>query len=230
MTVWPPRGSATLLLWLGLPLVAAACSFSSPDGGSGGGDGDGGIDAAPACPDGDDDGDTACNTVDKCVGHDDRLDADGDAISDGCDDWPCGVKPGDPGEAMGDSGGEGRNWGATFINIGMDRRVVVNAGQPFGARFVWSLFFDCGGVMTSCQAQVEIGYGATRTGCLFDGSIMDERLVSGGFNNQVLAPATSGAHELRLNAGRGTACGASLQPFYGGDPGPGSTIAVVCVR
>ena len=231
MTVWPPRGSAKLLLWLGLPLVAAACSFSSPDGGSGGGDVDGGIDAAPACPDGDADGDGACNTVDKCAGHDDRLDADGDEISDGCDDWPCGVKPGDPGNGILDSGSEGRSWSAVNVDIGMSRRVVVSAGQPFPARFQWGLYIeDCGGGQSSCRTQVEYGYGPARTGCVFDSTIPEQMIVSIPFNGQLTAPATSGVHELRLNAGRSAACGDSTQPWYGGDPGPGSTIAILCVR
>lgn len=46
-----------------------------------------GADAPPdACPDTDNDG--ACNAVDKCPGHDDRMDSDADTIADGCDLCP----------------------------------------------------------------------------------------------------------------------------------------------
>lgn len=41
---------------------------------------------APPCPDGD--GDTICDVVDVCPGHDDRVDTDGDTVPNGCDLCP----------------------------------------------------------------------------------------------------------------------------------------------
>lgn len=223
-----------LLLWLGLPLVATACSFSSPkgsqadDGGDDDNGGDDDTDPPPTCPDADKD--TTCDAADKCPGHDDRKDADTDGIADGCDDWPCGMtKPGDPGGVMSDEGSDGRDWGATFINIGDDRRLVVNAGQPFNARFTWGLTINCGGSQNSCPAQVEIGYGQTRTGCVYDNDVGDDAFIAITFSGQLTAPATSGMHELRLNAGRNASCGTGTS-WYGGDPGSDSTIAILCVR
>lgn len=188
---------------------------------------DAGDDAGTGCFDAD--GDTICDADDKCAGHDDRVDVDGDEIVDGCDDWPCGVKPNAPGEQMSDSGSEGRSWAATFINIGDNRRAVVTAGQPFNARFQWGLLIDCGAGQSSCRAQVEVGYGTTRSSCIFDDNVPEKTFISLNFNGQLTAPATPGVHELRLNAGRATACGTGTS-WYGGDPGPDSTIAILCVR
>lgn len=222
-----------LLLWLGVPLVATACSFSSPRGSQaddGGDDDNGGDDDTdpPMCA-ADDDKDGVCNDADKCAGHDDRKDADTDGIADGCDDWPCGLKPNDPGGAMSDSGSEGRSWYAAFINIGNSRRALVTAGQPFDAQFTWSLLINCGGGQATCRAQAEFGYGAMRAGCLYDNNVSDEQLRVSTFDGQLTAPATPGVHELRLNAGRATDCGTGTS-WYGGDPGPESTIAILCVR
>jgi hypothetical protein len=43
------------------------------------------------------------------------------------------------------------------------------------------------------------------------------------------APATPGAHQLRLNAGRRASCGTDMA-WYDSDPGESSTIAFLCVR
>lgn len=75
-------------------LLAACASAGQP---SIGGDDTGGDDAPPidapsmttspdACPD--DDMDGKCNNVDKCAGHNDAVDADGDMVADGCDKCP----------------------------------------------------------------------------------------------------------------------------------------------
>jgi hypothetical protein len=227
MTGARPLSLSSILLW-------TACSFSSPSSGEpgddGGGDGGGpGIpDGAPACV-ADDDKDTVCNPVDKCPGKDDRLDADSDAVPDGCDDWPCGAKPEDPGGFMDDSGTEGRSWSAGLINIGSSRRVVAAAGQPFSARFLWGIRIDCGGGQSSCRAQAEIGYGPMRTGCLFDSNVNDDQLTGANYDATLTAPSAPGVYEIRLNAGRSTSCGTSTS-WYGSDPGPESTFAILCVR
>jgi hypothetical protein len=211
-------------------LLSAACSFSSPSSGTGDDDGGGPgtPDGAPACA-ADDDKDTVCNPADKCPDQDDRLDADGDAVPDGCDDWPCGAKPADPGFGINDSGTEGRSWSAGFIDIGNSRRVVAAAGQPFGARFLWGLRIRCGGGQPSCRAQAEIGYGPTRTGCVYDGSTLDDQLTGANYDAPLTAPSTPGVYEIRLNGGRAASCGTGAS-WYGGDPGPESTFAILCVR
>ncbi|HSK00857.1 MAG TPA: hypothetical protein VK932_06435 [Kofleriaceae bacterium] len=215
-----------------LAVLLAACSFSSPEvapGDGAPGDGSGsGTDAPPACVDGDDDGDTVCNAVDRCPGHDDRADVDGDGNPDGCDDWPCGLKPNDPGSNMTDGQiATGRSWGANNIQIGTMRRLVVAPGAMFDARFDWWVLLKCVG--DTCSAQVEIGYGTTRSSCIFDGTVNDLNRYDGRFEQQFMAPPTSGVHELRLNAGRNAACGMGTS-WYAGDPGSDSTIAILCVR
>lgn len=219
-----------------MPCVAAmlllgACSFSSP--GSSGEPADAppgdGLPTGDAGPCADDDGDTVCNTADKCPGHDDRLDADQDGVPDGCDDWPCGAKPADPGNSMADSDPDGRSWTAAFINIGNAHRVVAGAGQQYSAGFGWGIRVRCPGGQNPCKAQAEIGYGATRTGCLYDGNVSDDRLFVQAFNGQLTAPSAPGVYELRLAAGLRSSCGDSQQPWYAGDPGPESTIAILCV-
>ncbi|HWO24554.1 MAG TPA: hypothetical protein VNO30_37685 [Kofleriaceae bacterium] len=234
MRLSSPRGPATLRwlslsLSLSLPLfAAAACSFSAPNGGDDGDD-TGGGDDVPGCAD--DDGDTVCNTADKCAASDDRQDVDADGAPDGCDDWPCGTRPDDPGDSLLDNGSDGRSWAASKIEIGMSRRIVLSAGQPYNVRFDWGLFFFCGFNQSSCRAQTEIGYGATRTGCIFDNNIPDRQLIGNTYSGPALtAPATPGVYELRINAGRRSSCGDSAQPWYGGDPGGDSTIAILCVR
>ncbi len=73
-------------------MLAAACAQAGQP--RIGGDDTGGDDTAPidaptgsmlpdACAD--DDMDTVCNTVDKCMGHNDAIDTDADTVADGCD-------------------------------------------------------------------------------------------------------------------------------------------------
>jgi hypothetical protein len=213
-------------------MLLAACSFSSPEVAPGDGPpGDGGgsgSDAPPACADGDADGDTVCNAADKCPGQDDRADADSDGNPDGCDDWPCGVKPDDPGSNMTDGDlGSGRGWGATNIQIGTMRRLVAAPGAAFAARFDWWVLLNCAG--STCPAQIEFGYGSTRSGCIFEGTVDDFDTFDSSFDMPLTAPPTPGVHELRLNAGRNAECGTGTT-WYGGDPGESSTIAILCVR
>ncbi len=216
-------------LWATL-LVAAGCSFSSPEigepgdtpDGAGGG---GGPDGTPPCAD--DDGDTVCNTLDKCAASDDRLDIDADGSPDGCDDWPCGLKPGDPGDPMSDSE-DGRSWSAAFISIGNSRRVVAAPGQPFNVDFRWLILVNCG-EQNSCRAQLEYGYGSNRVGCLFDDDVNDGQPTAAQYDDPLVAPATAGIYELRLNAGRRSSCGTG-QSWFDETPGSDSTIAILCVR
>lgn len=216
-----------------LAVLLAACSFSSPevapgDGAPGDGSGSGSDAPLPCAGDGDDDGDTVCNAADKCPGQDDRADVDGDGSPDGCDDWPCGLKPDDPGGTMLDGDlGSGRGWGAEDIQIGNMRRLVVAPGAAFTARFDWWVLLNCVG--STCPAQIELGYGSTRSGCIFDGIVDDFDRFDDRFDMQLTAPPTPGVYELRLNAGRNAECGDG-ESWYGGDPGESSTIAVLCVR
>jgi hypothetical protein len=75
--------------------VAACAQAGAPR--IGGDDPGGGDDTPPTdapkgavVPDacGDDDGDTVCNIVDKCPGHNDAIDTDADTVADGCDKCP----------------------------------------------------------------------------------------------------------------------------------------------
>lgn len=75
-------------------LLAAALAGCASAGTPGAGDDDGGsgavdarVDVPPdACLD--TDGDGACDAVDACPGHDDRVDTDADTVADGCDLCP----------------------------------------------------------------------------------------------------------------------------------------------
>lgn len=51
---------------------------------------DGGEDSSVVAPT-DSDNDGTADDIDRCVGHDDRVDADGDSTPDGCDDCPKGA-------------------------------------------------------------------------------------------------------------------------------------------
>jgi hypothetical protein len=213
-----------------LAVLLAACSFSSPEVAPGDDDGGGGGGTAgpPMCAADDADCDTVPDAADRCPGHDDRADADGDGIPDGCDDWPCGLKPDDPGSSMTDGQiATGRSWGANNIQIGAMRRLVVAPGAMFDAQFDWWIFLKCVG--STCSAQAEIGYGGARSSCIFDGTVSDLDRHDGRFEQQLMAPPTAGVHELRLNAGRNAACGTGTS-WYAGDPGSDSTIAILCVR
>ena len=214
--------------WLSLPAMFAACSFTSPDPfATDGGPGDTGntpTDGTPGCAD--DDHDTICNTADKCAGQDDRLDADTDGIPDGCDDWPCGAKPNDPGDA--NDLAVGRVWGADMINIGTSRRVVAQPGQAFNVSFHWGVIIFCG-APGSCRTQVEIGYGSTRLGCIFDGNVPDQQFTDDTHSSQLTAPMTPNVYEIKLQAARRTSCGTGTQ-WYNGTPGGNSTIAFLCVK
>jgi hypothetical protein len=223
MQVWLPGLLA--------PLLCAACSFDSPKASP---DGSGsGSDQLPLCPDGDSDNDGVCNAADKCPDKPDGGDGDGDGVVDGCDDWLCGAtKPNDPGPAMNDSGSGGREWGASFIDIGMARRVNVAPGAQFRAKFAWGFRVDCGGgpgMGGPCRAQLEIGYDLTRVGCIYDNNVGDDDVRIGGFDDQLTAPTTPGIYEIRLNAGRSTSCG-TAEAWYSGEPGSDSAIAYLCVR
>lgn len=193
------------------PVLLAACSFSGPEGGGGTGDGppadtggNGGGDGPPCA---DDDQDTVCNAL---------------------DDWPCGAKPDDPGDQMGgDDVFGGRWWGARNIAIGDARRVVAMPNQEFDLDFTWSLTIVCGFYPAQCDGQLEIGHDGTRTGCLFDGNVTSTMASSGDANTTYRAPAMPGVYEIRLNAGRRSSCGSN--GWFDGDPGSGSTIAILCV-
>lgn len=211
-------------------LLLAACTFGAPGGGdpSDPGGGGGGGNGSPDAPCADDDGDTVCNAADRCAGHDDRLDVDADGMADGCDDWPCGAKPDDPGEAMSDSGSGSREWEAWPINIGDARRAVAAPGQQLSVKFGWRFRLDCPSG-SSCRAQLELGYDATRVRCVYDGDVSDDQWRLGYHDSQLAAPTTPGVYQIRLNAGQSPSCGAGAT-WYGGDPGPDSTIAFLCVR
>jgi len=193
------------------PVLFAACTFSGPDGGDGTGNGP---DADPGGGNGGGDGSQAC------------ADDDADTVCNERDDWPCGLKPDDPGGAMTDSA-TGRAWGAAFIGIGNSRRVVANPNQDFDVDFGWSFRVDCGG-SSSCKAQLEIGYGANRVGCVYDNDVTSNQTRYGGANTQPRAPATPPVYEIRLKAGRRDSCGTN--PWFIEDPGAESTIAILCVR
>lgn len=154
-------------------------------------------------------------------------DGDGDGICNNADDWPCGSKPDNLADEMIDSNGD-RSWGADSIVIGDQQRVVVAANGMFPSAFRWNLKVNCGGP-AQCFAFLEIGYGATRIGCVRGGiALSNDATIIFENNYEVRAPATPGLYELRLNAARQDDCGDDGL-WFGGDPGPESTIAHVCV-
>lgn len=154
-------------------------------------------------------------------------DTDGDGVCNEADDWPCGAKPEDPGEGMRDESGD-REWTAYLVVIGERRRVVKAAGEEFRTDFGWTVEVNCGGP-SGCMAFLEYGFGATRSGCV-RGSMIPSDRPTGAYTRDfdMRAPMTPGVHELRLNAARIDTCGDS-DLWFGGDPGPESTIAFVCV-
>lgn len=154
-------------------------------------------------------------------------DSDGDGVCNGADDWPCGSKPEDPGDQMSDSNAD-RQWSADAILIGTERRLVVEAGSMFPTKYRWGLTINCGGP-PQCMAYLEIGYGDTRFGCVRGGAIMSSTPTNVVEDRIMGAPSTPGAYELRLNAARIDTCGTDGL-WFGGDPGPESTIAHVCVQ
>lgn len=101
-------------------------------------DGDGNPDTCDVCPDDaldDSDGDTLCDSDDRCSGFDDRADADDDGIADACDDCDgtCGSdrgpRPGAEGPATPSAGcdcettrGGGWAWLVGLLAIGRRRR------------------------------------------------------------------------------------------------------------
>jgi hypothetical protein len=154
-------------------------------------------------------------------------DVDQDGVCDAVDDWPCGAtKP----EALTNrvrDGELGRGWGADNVVIGDGRRVVVDAGAEYHAVFDWGIFIYCGGP-SSCKAQLEVGYGATQTGCLYDDDVSSSQIKDGHIDGMLRAPATPGTYQLRINAGRRSSCGTNA--WYGREPGDNSTLAIVCVH
>jgi hypothetical protein len=123
-----------------------------------------------------------------------------------------------------------RGWGADDINIGNARRLAVRPGQQFDVMFDWSIYIDCGQPPAMCQAQMEIGFGLTRAGCIFDGNVPSKQTqFNRPYRGQLTAPSTPGTFEIRLNAGMATACG-ETQAWWDGEPGSSSAIAILCVR
>lgn len=222
MRLWAAR-----LLWIAAMLVpVAACDYHPPEA-----LGDARpVDMAPACPDGDTDGDGVCNAVDKCPDEDDRVDKDADGKPDACDDWPCAVqRPQSPGDPMSD-GAPGRQWSAAFINIGDRGRVAARTGGEIRVRFAWGIRIDCpgGGGGNQCRGQAEYGFGASRIGCLYDNNVPDNQLIGTNADLRIPAPSEPGVYELRLNAGMNTECGTGTT-WYGATPGANSTIGLLCI-
>jgi hypothetical protein len=198
-----------------LALVAlAACSFTPPGEGppAGAGQGDGGTGGGS-------DGGSGCR------------DDDQDGVCNELDDWPCGLKPDDPGDAFSRSEFfEGRWWGADEIAIGEVRRVIANRDQDYAVAFDWSITLYCGSggaPPPMCKGQLEYGYGETRAGCLFDADVPHLQARTGRAMTMLRAPTMPGVYELRLNAGKRSSCGTNS--WYGGNPGQDSTIAILCV-
>src|SRR5512133_625503 len=124
----------------------------------------------------DSDGDTVCDTLDKCPGSDDRIDGDADGIPNGCDAWLCGNQPGSPNDPVGFSPG---NSNLAFISFAgeSDQTAMVAGGTSTGLDYAFGLSYACIGA--SCREQIEIGYaGIGRLGCLVDSTQPDNTFLA----------------------------------------------------
>jgi hypothetical protein len=215
-------------------ILASACSFSGEPGSPGGDDGVDAPrppDATPdaRCPDGDADGDTVCDSAEKCPGKNDLADDDADGIPDDCDDWRCGVKPAPPGTPV-SVATPNRQWSASSPTIGTLRLVVAKPNVAFDYMFEYMMTVHCASGGT-CKAQLEIGMSPPigRLGCAADRDVDDNDPTSDSAAGQLMAPATPGVYEIRLNAAQMVGCGTG-NLWYGAPPGGESTIAKLCVH
>lgn len=233
-------------LGLGLVALAAGCSFD-PNGLPPGGGGDGPradpdaqvgaidapgstIDAPGPCPD--DDGDTVCNTTDRCPGSDDRVDHDSDGTPDGCDDWDCGpTRPtiALPASTTGNIVAAIELWSFNFgPNV-----VELAPGATIGFGDTVALRDNNNGC-GNCNDQVEVGFAdGGRFQCVDFGNpqqgVTQRQLRTG----TVTAPTAPGRHDVVIKVAQAGGCNTDNDQRVDGwwQSAPTTPIvAAVCVR
>lgn len=200
----------------------ARCS-SGPDR-----DFDGVVDVCDPCPDDamdDSDGDGVCDSMDACPGQNDRSDADGDTVPDGCDDWPCGVRPT---VTLPVTESEARITGLSLNGGGTT--IVVDPGATVMAAVDYAIA-DCG--CSGCIDQIEVGLvPGNRAFCAYDGNPpMCPAESTGSRTRTITAPATPGRYDVRFTRAQDLGCNAGGRTdWWLGAPGDATTIGVICVR
>ena len=227
-------------------MVVSGCSFSQGtapqrlDSGTTGTDSAGqAIDAstvsdATSCADSD--GDTICNAVDKCPGFDDRLDADGDTIPDGCDTWPCGATPVMPSSTVTQdevAGGSHRITSLTGTKLGGSVLRVVAPGASVSVTTTYSIT-DC--ISPGAIDQIEVGLvTGTREACIYDANPQGNGAgncgvqTTGSPTMTFTAPTTPGRYDFRFRIGQDYACADHTGWWTNVPPGPATTVAILCV-
>jgi hypothetical protein len=199
--------------------LCAGCAFE-PRGGGGdqlvldGGNGDGGgasdgttsIDAAPPCPDGDQDG-----------------------LCDASDPWPCGATQ--PTVAAIVSVGSLTSASISNVSIGGDGRVVVvTAGAAVTYAASWTLRDS--GFCASCPYQLEVGQvSGNRQACVYDANPPQDQTQSGVASVPMTAPTTPGLYALRFQIAQDLSCNAfGRSNWWFGPPPAEATFGLLCVR
>jgi hypothetical protein len=211
-------------------------------------DGDGVVDMCDPCPfdnPDDPDGDGICTSDDRCPAGDDRDDEDGDGVPDACDDWPCGATPASPpASAMWTNSHPTTN--ATeyvtvsevaltgLVQIGPGALYVATPGQRATFRAHYEIM-DC--VCPGCRDQIEIGLvPGGKQGCIYNGNPVgdnlntcDDQPTSGMGSVNLMMPTTPGLYPVRFRRGNNDECSANANWWDNVVPGPGETVALVCV-
>jgi len=219
-------------------LAVAACSFTPggdpPGHASDGGNPGMGHDAPAmitpdACPDADHDG--VCDAVDKCPGADDHVDSDGDGIPDGCDDWPCGLRPGKPDDPLIYGAYNHLQSVAGQTLDGNGRLDVATTGNNVVLGFGYGLSVDCNGFASqpppTCRVQIEVGLGTSKIGCILDGFVTSGQGYAGTANGMFPAPSP-GLYEVRVSTAVDS--GGCSGDWTNGTPSSSQTIAYLCVH
>jgi len=158
-------------------------------------------------------------------------DADADGVCDAVDDWPCGVKPNDPGSFQSHLTGQGLFEVNQVKLQGQDTRlVVVTTNQGFALGLDYAIHIVCL-AGTTCHADLEDGTDKSgKKGCIFDGNVTGDGFSVGtgtGTYNTTMSFPTANRYELRLMPAKTGSCGPN---WVGAAPGSGETIAYVCVH
>lgn len=153
-------------------------------------------------------------------------DADGDGVSDACDDWPCGARPSVPGTVSAE------HIEVSSVRLGDASDAVSTAvaarGSMLRVRFEYAIDdTGCGG----CIDQIEIGLvPGDRAFCAYDANPPGSG-ARGSVDRMVRMPSSPGPVALRFNLGQNYGCehmGAST--WWDAAPGESQTFAVICIE
>lgn len=178
------------------------------DTGSGSGSG-----SAVDCPSGDDDGDGVCN---------------------GSDDWPCGPKPGSPGNFH--IVGFGYDYVDDNVSLANQGRLaVVEPSTDFAVDFDYVLTVPCA-TGTTCHVVIETGTQAGKQGCGAEKDVTGAQVLllqigtTGPFASHArgtLNIGTPGQYRVLTDGSKAAACGAN---WIQGPPSNDFTLGFVCVH